>query len=235
MAWVSNVLKRWAVLLLPAMLTSLGLGYVFGVSLRLAVSVAALFATVLIGHLVFRMADARLARRAQANAPFAWDVWINDVKVGTVTDAEYAAIQCLALHDGSSAVAQLLNLGRVAMVIASRLLVGLTLGMAWSVIALVLLEPDAHIAMIRTLSNADPGALTHWTRTLVQYGALFMVVQVCGMAAMGVRFGFRNHYRAAIATMLRQHFNTPADGDIRLVRMSLRSGLPTPQFGYAHD
>ncbi|KJJ97324.1 hypothetical protein [Burkholderiaceae bacterium 26] len=235
MTWMHNVLKRWAVLMLPAVIASLGLGYVFGASLRLAVSVAALLVSVLLGHLLFKLVDTSLSRRARANAPFAWEVWINDVKVGTVTDAEYAAIQCLALHDGSSAVAQLLNLGRVAMVIVSRLFVGLTLGIAWSAIALALLEPEAHIAMIRALSNADPAALTHWTRTLVQYGALFMVVQICAMAVMGVRFGFRNHYRAAIATMLRQHFNTPADGDIRLVRMSLRSGLPTPQFGYAHD
>ena len=52
-----------------------------------------------------------------------------------------------------------------------------------------------------------------------------------GMVMMGFRFAFRNHYRAAIATMLRQHFNTPADGEIRLERMRLRHGLPTSQFG----
>ncbi|MFV8598496.1 hypothetical protein [Ralstonia pseudosolanacearum] len=223
MTWINNVLKRWAVLVLPAMLASLGLGYVFGLSLRLGVSVVVLFATVLTGHLLFNTIDARLARRASANAPFAWMVWINDVKVGIVTDAEYASIQCLALHDGSSAVAQLLNLGRVAMVMVSRLVVGLTLGIIWSAIALALLEPDVHITVIRNLHDADPAAVTHWVRTLAQYGALFMVVQLPAMALMGHRFGFRNHYRAAIATMLRQHFNTPAEGDIRLERMPLRT------------
>lgn len=235
MTWINNVLKRWAVLMLPAMLAALGLGYVFGVSLRLGVSVVVLFATVLTGHLLFNTIDARLARRATANAPFAWTVWINDVKVGTVTDAEYASIQCLALHDGSSAVAQLLNLGRVVMVVASRLLVGLTLGSIWSAIALALLEPDVHTAVMRNLHDADPAVVTHWMRTLVQYGVLFMVVQVLGMAVMGFRFGFRNYYRAAIATMLRQHFNTPAEGDIRLERMPLQSGLSTSSFGFAHD
>jgi hypothetical protein len=231
MTWVHNVFKRWLVLMLPAVIASLGLGYLFGASLRLAVSVAALFAGVLLGHFLFKLVDARLARRVRVNAPFAWSVWINDVKVGVISDAEYAAIQCLALHDGSSAVAQLLNVGKVAMVVASRLLVGLTLGMVWSAFALALLEPEAHTVVIRNLLNADPANVTQAMRTLLQYGWLFMVVQAVAIAAMGFRFGFRNHYRAAITTMLRQHFNTPADGDIRLERMSVRRGSQTSQFG----
>ena len=231
MTGIQNVLKRWVVLMLPAVLASLGFVYAFGASLRLAVAVTILLATVLLGHLLFKLVDTRLASRGRANAPFAWSVRINDVKVGVITDAEYAAIQCLALHDGSCAVAQLLNVGKVVVVGACWLLVGLTLGMAWSAIALALLEPGAHTAVIRNLLNADPDAVTSWMRSLLPYGAMFMVLQVVGMAWMGFRFGFRNHYRAAVATMLRQHFNTPADGEIRLERMSLRHGLPTSQFG----
>jgi len=231
MNWVHNLLKRWAVLILPAVIASLGLGYAFGASLRLAVSVESFLAGVLLGHLLFKLIDARLSRRARTDAPFVWSVSINDVKVGAVTDAEYAAIQCLALHDGSNAVAQLLNVGKVATVIASLLLVGLTLGTVWSAFALALLEPEAHTAVVRNLLSADPANVTHAMRTLLRYCGLFLVVQVVGMAVMGHRFGFRNHYRAAIATMLRQHFNTPADGEIRLERMSLQHGLPTSQFG----
>lgn len=235
MTWMHNVLKRWLVLMLPAVLASLGLGYVFGACLRLVVSVAMLLVTVLFGHLLFKRVDARLAGRARANAPFAWAVWINDVKVGAIRDAEYAAIQCLALHDGSRAVAQLLNLGKVVTMIACGLLIGLSLGMVWSAIAMALLEPGAHAAVIRNLLNADPAAVAHAMRSLLQYGVLLAVVQLVGMAVMGFRFGFRNHYRAAIATMLRQHFNTPAEGDIRLERMPLQSGLSTSSFGFAHD
>lgn len=227
MTWINNVLKRWAVLMLPAMLVSVALGCIFGASLRQGVSVVVFFATVLTGNLLFNRVDARLAWRAKANAPFAWAVWINDVKVGTVTDAEYAAIQCLALHDG--------NLVRVVAVVLVFMLVAGPLGVLWSDIALAVMAPISHTDVVRNLQHADPAAVTGLVRTLVQYGGPFLMLFVVGVASMGYRFGFRNHYSAAIAKMLRQHFNTPADGDIRLVRMSLQHGLPTPHFGYAHD
>lgn len=235
MTWTRNVLKRWAVLIVPATVASVGFGYLFGVSLRTAVCVLVLLWLVRMVSFYFNALDASLARRACANAPVGWGVWINDVRIGTISDAEYASIQCLALHDGGNAMAQLLNLGRVTMITASRLLVGLGLGIVWSAIALAWLAPDLHTAVIRNLHDADPAAVTRWVRTLVQYGALFMLVQLPVMALMGYRFGFRNHYRAAIATMLRQHFNTPAEGDIRLERMPLQSGLSTSSFGFAHD
>jgi len=100
---------------------------------------------------------------------------------------------------------------------------------------MALLEPGAHAAVIRNLLNADPAAVAHAMRSLLQYGVLLAVVQLVGMAVMGSRFGFRNHYRAAIATMLRQYFNTPAEGDIRMERMPLQSGLSTSSFGFARD
>ncbi|MCK4140083.1 hypothetical protein HFK85_22340 [Ralstonia pseudosolanacearum] len=232
---MKHAMQRWAAIAPVAALAAMGLVYVFNSPSGLGMFLLALVAAGLAVNCLFNLIDSRLARRAKANAPVTWVVWMNDVKIGTVTDAEYASIQCLALHDIGNAIAQLLNVGRVVMVLAKDLFYGIPLGVTWSVIVWTAIEPDVLIIVVRWFLKADSAEVVQWVRAVAPYVLLVTAVLAAAMAGMGYRFGFRNCYSAAIVKMLRQHFNTPADGDILMERINLQHGLPAPQFGYAND
>ncbi len=235
MTKMKNALKRWAAIAPVAALAALGLVYVFGAFSGLRTFLVALIAAGLAVNCLFNLLDAQLARRIKADAPATWHVWMNDVKIGTISDADYATIQCLALHDLGNAVAQFLNVGRIAMVVAISLFLGVPVAATWSAIVWAAVNPDTLADVLRMAINADFAEMTQWVWANVPLFVLTTVVTAAGMVWMGERFGFRNHYSAAIVRMLRQHFNTPADGDIRMERINLRQGLPAPHVGFAND
>jgi hypothetical protein len=74
-------------------------------------------------HVLAGRYDDTLSRRIAATTSQRWDVVLNDVRLGTVTDAEYAAILQRVFRDGRVAGAQLLNLSHVAMRVMGRLIV----------------------------------------------------------------------------------------------------------------
>ncbi|MHA6823906.1 hypothetical protein ACQUKI_20580 [Ralstonia pseudosolanacearum] len=232
---MKNAMKRWAAIAPVAALVAMGLVYVFSSPSRLGTFLLALVAAGLAVNCLFNLADARLARRVKADAPVTWIVSMNGVKIGTVTDAEYASIQCLALHDIGNAVAQLLNVGRVVMALAKAMFIGVPLGVTWSVIVWTAIEPDVLASAVRGFLMADSAEVMQWVRTVAPYALLVSAILAAVMSCMGYRFGFRNCYSAAIVRMLRQHFRTPADGDLLMERTNLQHGLPAPQFGYAND
>lgn len=43
-----------------------------------------------------------------------------------------------------------------------------------------------------------------------------VLILVSGMVVMGHRFGFKDRYSEVVNRMLRQHCNTPAEGDVQV-------------------
>ena len=170
-----------------------------------------------IGALVDKY-EAGLTKRMEADAPVTWDLWINDVQVGSVTDAQYAAMQRHAARDGRNAVAQLFNVGQMALVVADNLLVAVPLMCFWTAIGMAAFSPDAFLEVAQQLQNAGPAAITSAVQSFMQVGVLVLAITVGMMVAMGFRFGFKNFYAAAVNRMLRRHCNTPVEGDVRLSR-----------------
>lgn len=170
-----------------------------------------------IGALVDRY-EAGLIKRMEADAPISWYLWINDVQVGTVTDAQYAAMQRHAARDGRNAIAQFFNIAQMALVIADKLLVAVPLMCFWTAIALAAFSPDSFMEIAKEFQNAGPAAITSAVRSVMQQGVLLLAITVGMMVAMGFRFGFKNFYAAAVNRMLRQHCNTPVEGEVRLSR-----------------
>lgn len=226
--------KGRALQLLVAIVAALVFSFVMGVfggwpNVLLTVVMTAVISVVL-GTLTDRY-DASLTKRMEAVEPGTWiregreagakvsdwEVWMNNVRIGTVTDSEYAAMQRYAARDIRNAVAQLLNIGQVALVVFDKVLVAVPLFVFWAAIAFAVFTPDSFTTTVQEFLSAGPAAIASSIQSLLQLGiSIFTVTFLC-MPIFGFRFGFKNVYEAAVNQMLRQHCKTPADGDIRLL------------------
>ena len=212
--------KYWPMGLAAAAAGSLFLSYVDGttwlISMVLAcIAAAAAFMTIVAVSTI----DARLVARIAGDAPVEWVASMNGVKIGTITDTQYAMMWRFAFGDGQLLVAQVLNRMKVALILAKAILLGVPLAVFWLVVAVAVLEPGLLRQAIETWRSAEPAALVQGLR-----GALPLVASI-GVLAFGVaiatgqRFGFRNHYAEAIGNMIRRQCNTPTIGSIDLVKM----------------
>lgn len=150
-----------------------------------------------------------------------YDVSMNGVALGTLSGSQYAAMRRRARRDWHNALAQLGNLAVVALVVFGRLLRGVPLVCFWFAAGLALYAPDEYANLVGTLQQADPAAIASATRNGLGLAMTILLLALCLLMLFGQRVGFKNCYDAALASMLRRHFNTPAEGDISLVPVSL--------------
>ncbi|SFU34120.1 hypothetical protein SAMN05216339_101425 [Nitrosomonas eutropha] len=165
--------------------------------------------------------DKRLIARIKADQPIMWNVSMNSVEIGKVSDSQYAAMQRMASRDGRIALAQFFNLGRMALVVVEKLLFAIPFLVFWMVVALAIISPESYTDLVREFQKADPAEITSAMRSFLQTAMTMMFVVFGVMIVMGYRFGFRNHYSEAVNRMLQQHCNTPAKGDVQLRQMAI--------------
>lgn len=150
-----------------------------------------------------------------------WDVYINNIRMGTVTDAQYASMQQRAYFDPKNGVAQLLNLAHVLQTFILKLAVAIPLGIFWMMVFSLVISPETWVETMQQLQTADTATLTSTAKSLHELGATITVLATLTagiMMALGVKFGFRNVYADAVGIMLRQHFKVHAEGEITLCR-----------------
>jgi hypothetical protein len=165
-------------------------------------------------HYLFYKYDAYLFARVRSVQPPAWNVSINNVLVGTVPDSKYAGMLRTALHSRRLWIAQLLNLGNVAMTVVDKLIVFIPIASFWLVVALGIFDLSSLLEILK----AEPSEIISGAQSLLKTAFLFSLLTFGIMLPIGFRFGFKNHYNGAINRMLREHFNTVAEGDIHLWR-----------------
>ncbi|MGT2460233.1 hypothetical protein ACU4GI_46975 (plasmid) [Cupriavidus basilensis] len=163
--------------------------------------------------------DAGLTQRMLAREPIYWEVWINGVSVGLVSDTQYAAMQQHAYRDGRNALAQVANIGRVALAIAGNLVIVVPLLAFWAAVALAILAPESFASAALQVRIGESGAVATAVGPLLRATFGIAIATLFGIALFGHRFGFKNCFAAAVGRMLRRHCNTPAEGDIRLERI----------------
>lgn len=220
--------RHWPFSVAGAVAISSMLGYLTGAtwqSLMVSAVVSGIAAFAAIFFIGRHMSH--VSARLNDDAPFSWDVWMNGVKIGLMTDAHYAIIQRHALDDGRLMLAQALNLGRVALNVAGKIFVGVPLLMFWVLVVASLASPQPTIA--QAWHTLDLVAIRESLRTFVHVIAAVSVVSVGISFVLGYRFGFRNHYSEAVARMIRQHCNTPTEGDISLARIVRASDVIVPR------
>lgn len=165
---------------------------------------------------------AALQTRAAAGAlgGVLWDVELNGVKVGSVSDADYAAICLQAASDWRNYMAQILNIGRVVMSMFESLIVGVPVMVFWSAILAAIFAPDALATCLAELRSATPAQLAAAAgvaaRVLAIGGALLTAGVATGL--LGTRCGFMNCFGEAAASMLRRKVGAAAEGHVVLRR-----------------
>lgn len=184
------------------------------VLMNVVVTVAAMYGM----QYMMNYTSARYSKRINDPSAPDLDVRLNGITIGSLSDAEYAAMQQEALHDGRNALAQLLNIGRVLFTVVDRLIVVVPVLVFWGVLAFAAFAPYSPAEMLLEFQQADAATIKRTLGQLLQIGATLVLVTMMMMPVLGFRFGFKNCYSAAVDQMLRYHFKTPADGDFRVTR-----------------
>lgn len=209
---------------LGAVILAVAFSFYFGVQHGWIGAAFTLVIAVLFGscfNLLINRYDRGLATRISTDAPISWAVCLNGVRIGNVSDAEYAAMQRHVLHDPRNAVAQICNLGRMASVVFDKIIVLVPQLFFWGIVAAAVFAPDSCTEVIRELQKADAAAITAMARTALHLGVSGALAGVVFMVAMGFRFGYRNRYSEAIGRMVRLHCGASAEGDIQVWRLDL--------------
>jgi hypothetical protein len=160
-----------------------------------------------------------LAARVEANEGPAWDVEVNQVAVGTITDGDYALIRLRVFSDVRVYISQALNVLRVAVNSFDYCYRAVPLGIFWIGIALAVFSPETIGSVVTALRAATAANIKEAVSTASTALAVMMVLSVGLHWAFGVsRFGFINRFGEAIGTAVRKHCGVAAEGSIVLSR-----------------
>jgi hypothetical protein len=160
-----------------------------------------------------RVAGGAINQTGSASAP-SWDVFINDVQVGTVTEAHYRAMRGQVRRDLRNAGVQILNVFEIVAGLVRRVALGVPFAFFWLVLGTLALSPEPGEAALRRFLDNPPSAAA--LCLIAAAGLTFLGIVLSALS--GDWFGFENHYTIAVAKLLRQHCNSPAQGDVRLTR-----------------
>lgn len=178
-----------------------------------AVALAGLYAA---DRVHARYTKALVARIEAKDGPV-WDVEVNQVKVGTITDADYATIRLRIFYDVRVYVGQVMNLLRVALNSFDYCYRAIPIGLFWVGVALAVFSPETISSVISTLQGAKPNDIKHAVSMAGSMLAILMMMSVAIHWVFGLsRFGFINRFDEAIGTAVRKHCGVAAEGAIVL-------------------
>lgn len=156
-------------------------------------------------------------RTAVQNSP-TWDVQLNSVRVGSVSDADYAAIRLRIFQDVRLYIAQALNIGRVVLSTLDLTLRVIPVLAFWAVVGVAFMAPDLLLEFVMAWRAATAADITHAIPKYAFLLACTWNVIWLSMVMTGSRMGFINRFDEAINTQLRVKLGTPAEGDFVLTR-----------------
>lgn len=146
-----------------------------------------------------------------------WVATINGVKVGSLSDAQYATIQQNAFNNERIALSQCANLGRVAVIFLGRLFSGLPIFLFWfAVIYFYCLSPGSVDDLVKAVQTFSITDISGVISSAVSVTTCALLISYMITIFWGGSVGFINKYNEEINKMLRVHFNTPAEGNIKL-------------------
>jgi len=158
-----------------------------------------------------------LNARIEAKDGFVWDVEVNQVKVGSIADADYARIRRRVFSDVRVYVAQVLNLLRVASNSFDYCYRAIPLGLFWIGVALAVFSPETISSVLAALQTLTAESIKQHTLSMAQSAlALLMLLSVALHWMFG--FGFVNRFDEAVGTAVRKHCGVAADGSVVLSR-----------------
>ncbi|KVV40868.1 hypothetical protein WT27_13145 [Burkholderia territorii] len=179
----------------------------------------------LIGTRTLRRYRASLAERAELlptdAANVVWDVYMNDIRVATITDDRLAAFQSQVADDWRNMVTQALNVLRVPLRMFDQFAVVIPAIAFWLILACALLAPDTLVSTLAAVQHASSQELHQGVAlamyTLFTIGLLTFIVH---WVFTGYTYGLRNVYRDELEYVLRRYLKIAATGRLTISRLS---------------
>lgn len=180
------------------------------------------FAVTVLGSRLEREYRASLTARAEkvgqaTDAEITWEVRMNDVIAGHISDRELADIQGGVASDWRVWLSQL----GVPIAMLDKLVLVVPAVAFWLIFALALLDPSSLIHTLTAISNASPGEIRHgMTNVLTALLMLGIMFVALTWIFQGYTFGLRNVASEEFGHRLRRRLNINAVGELRIARIA---------------
>lgn len=160
-----------------------------------------------------------LRKRFSEPKPVEWTVNINDVKVGTISDSELAAINLQVLKKPRNYAAQISNSGRVIFRVFDYCYAAIPVTVFWIAVALAIASPEIFYEIVTGIQKSGAAAIAAAAVAGFKFLGLLMVMVLAGHVIFGFsRFGFINHFAQATNEIVRKRCGVPTEGNMVLVR-----------------
>jgi len=163
-----------------------------------------------------------LRRRAEVTPSLIdWNVEIDHVHVGSLSDAELAAMRLAVLSDLSTYAKQFLNMGRIALQACWSSFCVLCLMVFLLSMSILAVAPRELTYLLQTALVTHPQHLT--------YLALLFVTSVCSITSLSLwvgwfggqcYFGLTNYFSQSLTNLIRSRYHSSSSGSLVLVRTS---------------
>ena len=164
---------------------------------------------------------AALRRRADdVSGPWAWNVLVNDVAVGSLSDAQIAALTLAGYTDRRLISAQIVNVVRALFSAFNALLLATPHVVFWLVAAWFVYNTTDFMHIVALAQKATPQEIAAALHTVGWAYFTFSIVAFGAASALsGSFYGLHNVFRSALCQTVRKELRVSADGRITLLRV----------------
>lgn len=161
---------------------------------------------------------AALQLRIDTPAAFTWEVVINKVRVGSIADCDYAALEKAVHGDWRVYWAQGRNLFKVGVRAAEMLVFAVPVVLFWVALAFIFFDPESAATVAEGLRTAPGSEMVAAVERYATTVTLFLIVTMCLSAMLArTRLGYENMFRAEFGEAVRRSVQVAAVGRLELV------------------
>ncbi|MCW3587414.1 hypothetical protein [Burkholderia cenocepacia] len=163
----------------------------------------------------------RAERPATDTANVVWDVYMNEVHVGTIADDRIATIEDEVANDWRNAIAQAVNVLRVPLKIVDQLIGAIPAIAFWLILACAILAPESLTQAFTEIAHSPPQEIKRAVAIAMQvfFTAGLFALCVNWMIA-SPNYGLRNVYRERLDIVLRRELQIASTGRLTLSRLA---------------
>ena len=147
-----------------------------------------------------------------------WNVLINGVTVGQISDSAYASIRRDVLMDYRVYLEQLGNFVYMTMRFIGNFMLAIPAFLFWVIFACAIFTPQSIAQAVTALQKITPAMVSAGALSTLEILTILFFVCIGLLLMLGLPFGFVNRFDEAVAKSVRRAVGCSATGDIFLVR-----------------
>ncbi|HCL4132303.1 TPA: hypothetical protein N2C61_003410 [Pseudomonas aeruginosa] len=225
-----NRLKAQAHLAIIPVATSLLVSFTLGISSTIAMLLMAILTSAGFYYVRFKHLD-RMEAKASAAESNTLEVWASTGKIGTISEAGYAALELYMSNDARLFYRQASNVIGVLWRLSYSLVLALPAGMFWLVLIFGMMEPEAVAQAARSLTTMTAADVNNLMSVMITL-FITMPLMVFGLSAVAGwplgSFGFINFYSQERNSLLLKHCGASAVVDAH-IRVPAEATVTTPK------